>query len=315
MRRRIRWVAAGLGIALVWGCNRRLEPFDPNEKPSQPDLSRIFPEGERRAAQAEPMLPPAPGSEPGGPGATAEASGGPVSGTVRVADSARGSLPPGAVLFIIARRGGSGPPLAVKRIASPQFPLSFTLGPDDRMIKAMPFAGPFSLSARLDGDGNAMSRSPGDLEGSARAPVSPGEQGIEIVLGEAPEPESGASGTPGATAEASGAPVSGTVRVADSLRGSLRPGAVLFIIARRGGGGPPLAVKRIASPQFPLSFTLGPDDRMIEGTPFAGPISLSARLDGDGNAMSRSPGDLQGSARAPVSPGAQGVEIVLDQAL
>jgi hypothetical protein len=49
--------------------------------------------------------------------------------------------------------------------------------------------------------------------------------------------------------------------------------------------------------------------------PFAGPVLLTARLDSDGNAMSRTPGDLQGAAREAVSPGASGVEIVLDQRL
>jgi hypothetical protein len=45
-------------------------------------------------------------------------------------------------------------------------------------------------------------------------------------------------------------------------------------------------------------------------------MTLTARLDGDGNASSTTPGDLLGSARGgPVSPGASDVVIVLDQAL
>jgi hypothetical protein len=103
---------------------------------------------------------------------------------VRVAPELEGKAPAGAVLFVIARRGSPGPPLAVKRIESPRLPLDFEIGPDDRMIQSMPFAGPVQLTARLDADGNATSRSPGDLQGSAPEAVEPGATGVAIVLGE-----------------------------------------------------------------------------------------------------------------------------------
>jgi hypothetical protein len=54
---------------------------------------------------------------------------------------------------------------------------------------------------------------------------------------------------------------------------------------------------------------------MLASVPFAGAVRLSARLDADGNATSRQPGDLIGAAGQEVSPGASGVEIVLDQKL
>jgi hypothetical protein len=54
---------------------------------------------------------------------------------------------------------------------------------------------------------------------------------------------------------------------------------------------------------------------MIEQMPFAGPLRLSARLDADGNATTRNPGDLQGSAPDAVEPGAGGVRIRIDEAL
>ena len=74
-------------------------------------------------------------------------------------------------------------------------------------------------------------------------------------------------------------------------------------------------MKRIEAPRFPLDFEIGPDDRMLKSMPFAGAVLLTARLDADGNATSRTPGDLQGIAGQAVSPGASGVEIVLDQKL
>jgi cytochrome c-type biogenesis protein CcmH len=121
-------------------------------------------------------------------------------------------------------------------------------------------------------------------------------------------------GAPSLAAE-SGAPIHGTLRLAAELQGAQPSGAVLFLIARTAAGGPPLAVKRIEAPRFPLDFEIGPDDRMIKSMPFAGSVLITARLDTDGNATSRTPGDLQGAAGQAVSPGASGVEIVIDQKL
>ena len=87
------------------------------------------------------------------------------------------------------------------------------------------------------------------------------------------------------------------------------------IIARRGEVGPPLAVKRIMGASFPLDFTLGPGDRMIQQMPFMGPLTVTARIDGDGNAMSRNPGDLQGAVPEPVATGTTGIDLVIDQML
>ena len=159
---------------LLSSCDRNIAPFDPDEQPAVPDLSRIFPEGAKE--RPEPRLPAAPGS------AVQSAVGEPVRGRVRVAPELLDRIPPGAVLFIIARRAATGPPLAVKRVRDPRLPLEFTLGPENRMIQSMPFEGPLRLSARLDADGNAMSRDPGDLLGEAAGPVQTGARGVEIVI-------------------------------------------------------------------------------------------------------------------------------------
>lgn len=181
-------IALACGVAM--GCDRRTEAYDPNERPSEPDLSKIFPAGSQRVSEAPSAMPPPPGAAPGpgmapGPG-TAPSRGSnaaPVSGTVRLGDAVRDKVPSGATLFVIARTG-PGPPLAVRRIASPTFPLSFSLGPEDRMIQQMPFVGPIQLSARLDADGNAMSRDAGDLQGASQDVYQPGASGIELVIDE-----------------------------------------------------------------------------------------------------------------------------------
>jgi hypothetical protein len=90
---------------------------------------------------------------------------------------------------------------------------------------------------------------------------------------------------------------------------------VLFLIARTSDAGPPVAVKRVPDPSFPLDFEIGPGDRMMEGIPFTGPFQLTARVDADRNAATRNPGDLQGASPARIPPGATDVELVIDTVL
>lgn len=173
-----------LALAALCACDRNVEPYVPGEEPRQPDLSKIFPEG---AEQAGPMtgpleLPPPPGQ--GQRGADAFASAEPIRGVIRLPDELAARAPTGGVLFLIARPGETGPPVAVKRFPRPSFPLRFAIGPDDRMIRSMPFAGDFVVSARLDADGDAASRDPGDLQGRAVGVHSPGATGVEVVLDE-----------------------------------------------------------------------------------------------------------------------------------
>ncbi|MDD9872172.1 MAG: hypothetical protein OXU65_01505 [Deltaproteobacteria bacterium] len=137
----------------------------------------------------------------------------------------------------------------------------------------------------------------------------------------------GARGVPGAGAAGAGVAgagvgnppaagvLRGVVRLAPGLEGRAPPGAVLFVIARNAAAGPPTAVLRLPQPRFPLRWEIGPAQRMIQGTPFAGPFALSARLDSDGNATTRGAGDLQGRAPGEHFPGAAGIEIVLGEAL
>jgi hypothetical protein len=229
------------------------------------------------------------------------------------ADGRRGTL------FIIARPEGvvGGPPLAVLRVQSPEFPLAFEIGPDQVMIPGMRFEGPIALTARLDGDGDAMTRDANDPETRSSLAVVPGSVGVELLLSLASSvpsfPPRSASSTPppstGSVAERA-AGVRGRVSLGDSLRD--RSGT-LFIVARARGveRGPPMAVLRISDPSFPLDFEIGPDQVMIPGMRFAGAIDLTARLDSDGDAMTRDDSDPQTAGPLAVVPGAVGVEVRL----
>jgi len=189
--------ALGLCLALVAACDRNIEPFEPGEESSPPDLARIFPgppagEPELGAANsqtgpagrgqvARQALPPS-RAEAGRPAASGVAA--PIEGQIEIAPDLVSARPAGGVLFVIARAEGmpGGPPLAVLRIEGPSFPVSFRIGPDDVMIPSMQFAGSISLTARLDADGNALTRGASDLSGVASEALTPGATGVRLVL-------------------------------------------------------------------------------------------------------------------------------------
>lgn len=160
------------------GCNRNMEPYVPGEEPKQPDLSRIFPVAAEEHRAPAPPMPAAAGPTAGDVLAQS------IQGTIDIAPEFTDRIPDGATLFVIVRAGDIGPPTAVKRIESPKFPFEFSVGPDDRMIRALPFAGPLQLTARLDADGNAGTREPGDLQGRYPDPVDPGARSLKISLDE-----------------------------------------------------------------------------------------------------------------------------------
>lgn len=89
-----------------------------------------------------------------------------------------------------------------------------------------------------------------------------------------------AAAAPDTTAVA-GPSVTVTVQVDEALATNMPPEAVLFVIARRPGmaAGPPLAARRVAGPQFPLSITLtDADSPMPAGKLSDAPsVAVSAR--------------------------------------
>lgn len=152
--------------------------------------------------------------------------------------------------------------------------------------------------------------------------VPAGEDRAEIqkILAEIPR----AGQTPQQVAEAkptqspvgdSAGHISGKITIAPKLKDKVDSQAVLFIIARAGGeGGPPTAVKKIERPAFPLTYSIGTENSMMQGAPLSGKVNVFVRLDKDGNAMTHQPGDMTGEYKKnPVAVGTQNVDIVLDQ--
>jgi cytochrome c-type biogenesis protein CcmH len=109
-----------------------------------------------------------------------------IQGTVKIDPALKDSAPPTGSIFVILRMAGMpdrGPPVAVKKLDDPRFPVAFAIGPSDVMMQGMPFDGPFDIYVRFDADGNAMTKAPGDLSLSAPASqIKPGQTGVEVTL-------------------------------------------------------------------------------------------------------------------------------------
>lgn len=106
-------------------------------------------------------------------------------------------------------------------------------------------------------------------------------------------PEAPAS--PAATSPSAGA--GSVVVVVDLPRGmTVAPGAVLFVMAREAGfdSGPPAAVKRVPAVNFPITVTLSEKDSMA-GESLPGLLRIDARIDRDGDPLSKDPRDPLGS--------------------
>lgn len=82
-----------------------------------------------------------------------------------------------------------------------------------------------------------------------------------------------------------------------ALAARVPPNATLFVIARRGAGGPPLAVQRRPVGAWPVFTRLTDTDAMLPGITLAGsgPITLIARISASGQPIAAS-GDLFGEA-------------------
>jgi tetratricopeptide (TPR) repeat protein len=103
-----------------------------------------------------------------------------------------------------------------------------------------------------------------------------------------------------------------SVHISLSLDGAApSPNAVLFVIARASGqtAGPPAAVKRISSPTFPLDLDLTAADSMM-GQPLPATVRIEARLDSDGDAMTKNPSDPHAAQDGVATNGAK-VSLVL----
>lgn len=108
------------------------------------------------------------------------------------------------------------------------------------------------------------------------------------------ERSQGKPADPGALQAAPGA-IEISIGIKPELASNARPKSMLFVIARRGSGGPPLAVVRRTVGAWPVTVRLSDADAMLPGMSLAsgGPLTLVARISQNGNPIAAS-GDLFG---------------------
>ncbi len=102
------------------------------------------------------------------------------------------------------------------------------------------------------------------------------------------------------------------VVVVDLPRGVVvPPSALLFVIVREAGfeSGPPIAVKRVPAANFPITVTISDRDSM-SGESLPGLVRLDARVDRDGDPMTKDPRDPVAS-EDNVRPGGGQILLVL----
>jgi len=109
--------------------------------------------------------------------------------------------------------------------------------------------------------------------------------------------------------------IAGELRLAPALKDKVTPGDTIFLMVRTAGQpGPPLAVRKLTSGAWPLVFSIDSRDAMVAGTKLDGKVTVSARVDKDGDAMSKNPGDVIGSSE-PFTPPSAKMVVNLDKVL
>ena len=125
-------------------------------------------------------------------------------------------------------------------------------------------------------------------------------------------PSASAGRPAAATSQAS---VSGSVELAPALRSRVAAQSTLYVIARAGEGGPPLAAARVTLGPFPIQFRLDNTMAMNPANTLSNhkDVVLVARISASGDPVGQ-PGDLEGRL-VGVPVGAGDVKLVIDRVL
>jgi len=99
-----------------------------------------------------------------------------LSGTIRLGNVA---VPPGGMLFILARRVYDGVPVAAIKVDGPRFPQSFQMT-DAELVGTAAFLGDVEVTARVDRDGDVRTEERGDVFGTAVGPT--GSSNVQITI-------------------------------------------------------------------------------------------------------------------------------------
>lgn len=103
-------------------------------------------------------------------------------GTVKLAPGT--TVPDGALLLVYARASqvAAGPPLAALKLPASELPLDFTITDKDRPMVNGPWPDQVWIQARLDIDGNAMTKDEGAPASEMSGPITSPDAPVELVL-------------------------------------------------------------------------------------------------------------------------------------
>jgi hypothetical protein len=146
------------------------------------------------------------------------------------------------------------------------------------------------------------------LDPSAAAPTIPPPAPM-------PPPPSAVPEAPAAPADPN-ATITGEM-VLPAAVAKTKPSGTLYLVARRISDNPTargtlIAVKKMPATSFPLPFSLSAADMPFQNGPFDGDLTLTARIDQDGDPMTHQKGDVFGTL-PKVHVGSRDVKLALDQ--
>ncbi|MEA2488391.1 MAG: cytochrome c-type biosis protein CcmH [Acidobacteriota bacterium] len=143
--------------------NAAIEAAIKQRPEEEKQLRGVFAEMQKPPAQLPPDHPPMPGMTPARASGSPSQPSEPIHLTLEL-DPA--STVKGGIVYVIARGGEAGHPVAVKRIETNAFPLTIDFGTADSMMGAA-LPEKLRLEARLDSDGDAGTNDPSDPRGFA----------------------------------------------------------------------------------------------------------------------------------------------------
>jgi hypothetical protein len=97
--------------------------------------------------------------------------------------------------------------------------------------------------------------------------------------------------------------IAGTIQVAQRVKDHIKSGDVVYLVVRqqqKGAPGAILAVDRLVVQDGPLAFRLDAGKAMVPGAAFRGKVVVTARVDKDGDAMTKNPGDVEGKTETEI---------------
>ncbi len=160
----------------------------------------------------------------------------------------------------------------------------------------------------------ACSKSDDASKPSSVPPLGP--NAAPAPLAPTPPPAAPAAPAEAAAPPAPGGTITGKIEMSKAIA-KAKPKGTLFLTARRISDNPNVrgslvAVKKFPATTFPLEFSMSAADMPFQGSSFDGELTLTARIDQDGDPLSREKGDVHGTL-PKVQVGSKDVRLTIDQ--